>query len=114
MATTCETCLHDFGRSDNLQRHLLKRYRGLPSLPRELCQRCWQWIKGNPHHLGTRHPNGAERPRSSSSISTAWRMHGESGTPHGAAAGVIKVRAVWITSQLMCKRTNLRISTSCC
>ncbi|EGZ18817.1 hypothetical protein PHYSODRAFT_301321 [Phytophthora sojae] len=44
--------------------------------------------------LGTRHPNGAERSRSSSSISTAWRMHGESGTPHGTAGGVIKIRAL--------------------
>ncbi|EGZ21032.1 hypothetical protein PHYSODRAFT_298940 [Phytophthora sojae] len=54
----CETCLHDFARSDHLRLHQRRSCRGVPSQPCQLCEICWQWVKGNRHHLG-RHQRGS-------------------------------------------------------
>ncbi|OWY94628.1 hypothetical protein PHMEG_00035590 [Phytophthora megakarya] len=51
---TCDVCLYDFARSDNLRHHQRRPCRGLPEMLRELGTVCWQWVKGNNHHL-TRH-----------------------------------------------------------
>ncbi|KAF1792233.1 Zinc finger, RING/FYVE/PHD-type [Phytophthora cactorum] len=50
----CEGCLHDFGRSDHLRQHQQGRCRGVPTPPCQLCENCWQWVRGNRYHL-TRH-----------------------------------------------------------
>ncbi|ETI33408.1 hypothetical protein F443_19914, partial [Phytophthora nicotianae P1569] len=54
----CDNCHHDFGRSDHLRLHQQGRCRGIPAPPCQLCDVCWQWVKGNKRHV-TRHQRGS-------------------------------------------------------
>ncbi|KAF4133842.1 hypothetical protein GN958_ATG17179 [Phytophthora infestans] len=54
----CDSCHHDFERSDHLRLHQQGRCRGISAPPCQLCDVCWHWAKGNRHHV-TRHQRGS-------------------------------------------------------